>query len=130
MSASQRNKGAAGERELFRLLSNDLGHAVQRNLTQARGGGADTISIPGFSIEVKRQERLSLAAWWRQAVEQAGSDIPILFYRASRQPWRAVLGLHAMDELFHHDDVAVVEYDVAVRYIKAQLPERFKGLLE
>ncbi|MHB1322328.1 MAG: putative PDDEXK endonuclease [Acidithiobacillus ferrivorans] len=96
MSASQRNKGAAGERELFALLTEQLGVTVTRNLTQTRGGGADALDVPGWAIECKRCEALSLASWWNQARRQA-DDLdrkPALFYRQSRKPWRAVLDLH------------------------------------
>ena len=93
MSASQRNKGQRGEREVLRLLGDELGQALQRNLQQTREGGADCICIKGFAVEVKRQERLSRPAWWRQAVEQAarvGAE-PMLLYRRSREPWQAFI---------------------------------------
>ena len=96
MSASQRNKGAAGERELFALLTEQLGVTVTRNLTQTRGGGADALDVPGWAIECKRCEAISIASWWNQATRQADQTgrKPILFYRQSRKPWRAVLDLH------------------------------------
>lgn len=88
MSASQRNKGASAERALFRLLSDELGTAVERNLSQTRGGGADCLSIDGLAIEVKRQEKGFQESWWQQATQQAGSDrVPVVAYRRSRQPW-------------------------------------------
>jgi len=88
---SSRNKGAAGERELLKLLGEELGVILQRNLQQTRAGGADCIELKGFAIEVKRVERYNRLAWWRQACEQAealGAE-PILFYRRSREPWTA-----------------------------------------
>ena len=96
MSAMQRRKGQAGERELFALLSDEIGLVVRRNVDQARQGGADGLDIPGWAVEVKRQETLSIPAWWAQAERQADTlnRRPILFYRASRKPWRAVLDLH------------------------------------
>lgn len=102
MSAMQRTKGAAAERELFNLLRDELGIVVERNLVQSRSGGADSVSIPGLSIEVKRHESEFREAWWTQAVEQAGEDVPVLAYRKSRQPWRfavplAWVGSSAMD---------------------------------
>jgi len=96
MSAMQRNKGSRGERELFALLSVELGIVITRNLQQTRSGGADALDVPGWSIEVKRQEALSIASWWTQTqrqAEQTGRK-PALFYRQSRKPWRAVLDLH------------------------------------
>ncbi len=93
MSASQRNKGAGDERELFAALSELLGFAVRRNIGQARAGGADGLDVPGWAIEVKRCERLELAAWWAQAARQAEATNrkPLLFYRQSRRPWLAVV---------------------------------------
>lgn len=91
MSASQRRKGAAAEREVLRLLGEELGEALSRNLSQTREGGADCIAVRGWAIEVKRQERLSRPAWWRQAVEQAErvGARPMLLYRRSREAWTA-----------------------------------------
>ena len=96
MSASQRNKGASAERELFKLLSEQLGMAVARNFDQTWKGGADTLSVEGWAIEVKRVESLAIASWWNQATRQAERTgrKPALFYRQSRKPWRAVLDLH------------------------------------
>ena len=93
MTAMQRNKGSSAERELFALLSDLLGFAVRRNIGQARAGGADGLDVPGWAIECKRCERLGISAWWSQAVRQAEATgcKPVLFYRQSRQPWRAVL---------------------------------------
>ena len=100
MSAMSRNKGAAAEREVLRLLGEELGEALERNLSQSRAGGADCICVRGFAIEVKRHERLSRPAWWRQACEQAqaiGAE-PLLLYRRSCKPgerkadvWRAFI---------------------------------------
>ena len=96
MAKMQRDKGARSERELFGLLSEQLGIVVQRNLVQTRDSGADSLSIPGFSIEVKRQEIPFRQAWWDQVNatrHQNGGVIPILFYRQSRHPWTAVFDL-------------------------------------
>ncbi len=97
MSAASRNKGAAAERELLKLLGEELGHVLQRNITQTRGGGADCLEVKGFAIEIKRQERMSRPAWWRQACEQAErvNAEPMLFYRRNREPWRAYI--HTID---------------------------------
>lgn len=93
MSAMQRSKGARAEREVLRLLGEELGQVLERNLSQTREGGADCLCVKGFAIEVKRQESLSRPAWWRQACEQAdraGAE-PMLLYRRSREPWRALI---------------------------------------
>ncbi|RYY56234.1 MAG: hypothetical protein EOO24_62900 [Comamonadaceae bacterium] len=93
MSAASRRKGAVAERELCKLLADELGIEVRRNVDQARAGGADCLMVPGFAIEVKRREMLARPTWWKQAVEQgikAGAE-PVVFYRQSRQPWRALM---------------------------------------
>lgn len=128
MSAAQRNKGACGERELFNLLTDHLGFVVRRNLSQTRGGGADGIDVPGFAIEVKRQETLALPAWWAQTVAQAGCNlIPILFYRQSRQPWRAVIDLHHLDPKTYYlpnSATAVVSFDTATTFMRERIGVR------
>lgn len=87
----KRLKGAQGERELAKLLEDELGFVVTRNLGQARDGG-DDITIQKFRIEVKRQERLSVMAWCEQ-VEQAckTGDVPVVAFRQNGKPWRVVL---------------------------------------
>ena len=99
MSASQRNKGAAAEREVLRLLGAELGQQLQRNLQQTRAGGGDCLDVWGYVIEVKRQEALSRPAWWRQACRQAkGIGEPMLLYRRNREPWQA--WIHTRDGLY------------------------------
>lgn len=116
MSASQRRKGAAGERELFRLLSDELGFVVRRNVDQARAGGADCVELPGFSVECKRHERLALPAWWRQAVRQgqAMQAEPIVWFRQSRQPWRALIA--KADGSYR-----IAEWEESVMYVREKL---------
>lgn len=93
MSASQRRKGQAAERELCKKLSEELGIEVRRNVDQARAGGADCLELPGFAIECKRQERLARPTWWAQAVEQGvkAQAEPIVFYRRNGEPWQALV---------------------------------------
>ena len=93
MSKASRDKGARAEREVLKLLGDELGEILTRNLQQTREGGADCLAVKGFAIEVKRQERLSRPAWWAQAVEQAqrvGAE-PMLLYRRNREKWKAFI---------------------------------------
>jgi hypothetical protein len=99
VSASSRTKGQAGEREIAALIRDLTGWDVRRRVRQ-HDGDSDLMGVPGWSIEVKRRARAlrsDIAAWWKQAVEQAGAgDWPVLFFRADRDAWRAVwpLGVH------------------------------------
>lgn len=93
MSASQRRKGAGGEREAYRLLADQLGDIVERrDLSQSRDGGGD-IRIPAARVlvEVKRVERSSIPAWLRQARQSAevqGEDwVGVVLWRRNMNPW-------------------------------------------
>ena len=88
-----RNKGAAAERELAQILSDELGFVVKRKLGQARDSG-DDIQVGKFRIEAKRRETLALPAWCRQIEEHCQpGEVPIVAYRTNGQPWRVVLKL-------------------------------------
>jgi len=88
---SSRTKGANAERELARLLMEQLPLEIRRNLVQYQAGGVDLTGLP-WSLEVKRHEKLSLGTWWNQATAQANaSEPPALAYRLSRRPWRFVV---------------------------------------
>lgn len=92
MSGMQRNKGKAGEREIAALVRDLTGWDVRRRVRQ-HDGDSDLEGVPGWSVEVKRHRSASaadVAAWWRQAVAQAGVTTPVLFYRLDRCDWRAV----------------------------------------
>lgn len=108
MSASPgrgaRNKGAAGERELAKLITAES-KRLGLPLTVLRGHGqsapragriaqsADCHGLPEHHIETKRQERIEIEKWCRQAEADAGELVPLVVWRRSRQPWRVTLPL-------------------------------------
>jgi Holliday junction resolvase len=98
MGKSQRDKGKRGERDFLNQLGELLGDRLARNLNQSDGGGCDCISIPGYAIEVKRHESLSVGSWWKQAQQQAqaAGAVPVLAYRQSRKPWVVVVPLERL----------------------------------
>lgn len=87
--ARSRTKGQAGEREVCKLLRENLGGDFTRNLDQARDGGGD-VPCGIYLIEVKRVAKSALPSWWAQAVASAKAKgkIPALWYRSDRKPWR------------------------------------------
>jgi Holliday junction resolvase len=105
MSKMSKRKGKAGEREFTKLLSTLLGNISRKRrvvglpaisamaIATPEDNGSDIYSIPGLSIEVKRQETLSVGSWWNQTVRQAENDggIPVLAYRRNREKWTIVL---------------------------------------
>ena len=100
--ARSRRKGQTGEREVAAMLSENLGGEFKRNLDQTRDGGGD-IDCGRYLVEVKRVQRASVAAWWKQAVASAkrAGKVPCLWYRADRKPWRVVLPLPQAWETEH-----------------------------
>ncbi len=103
----QRTKGKAGEREIAALVRDLTGWDVRRRVRQ-HDGDSDLDGVPGWSVEVKRHraaQRHQIAAWWAQTVQQATQVpagppevatnripclLPVLFFRADRDQWRAV----------------------------------------
>lgn len=118
MSAMSRRKGAAAEREISKLLADELGIEVTRNTDPNRVKGGDILTIPGYSVEVKRCETLRRPTWWAQAVRQAARVKlePVVMYRQSRKPWRALIGAEG-----GYADVSMAEAMDAMRDKLARL---------
>jgi len=98
MAINGKKKGEAGEREAAAYLTKilELDEKAERELGQARKGGADILGIGHFIFEVKRQEKLELRKWWRQVAKAARNSenafaIPVVIYRRNRQPWRILI---------------------------------------
>lgn len=107
MGIDIRQKGAEGERQVIQMLTpiittvmreldfppDKIAQAlkmVQRNQNQSAVGGNDLSNTFGLSIEVKRQEQLSVNTWWKQCEDAAkrNNELPVLIYRQNRKPWR------------------------------------------
>ena len=88
-----RNKGKAAESEFINMFQTLFPETIERNLEQVRSGGSDVSGSEPFVIEIKRVEKLDFPSWWRQvrAATKAVSDIPVVAYRQSRQPWKFLL---------------------------------------
>ena len=86
MSAMQQFKSQAAESEIAALVRELTGWDVRRRVRQ-HDGDSDLQSVRGWSVKVKRHRsaaRGDIAAWWRQAVAQAGELLPVLFFRVDR----------------------------------------------
>lgn len=93
MGASQRRKGAAGERELANILTEQLGFAVKRNIGQARDGG-DDITTGRFRWEVKRRAGIAVHEWVDQAIAASGpGNTPVVACRGDGKGWLVVMRL-------------------------------------
>lgn len=93
---ASRNKGAAAERELAAMLSDELGFPIKRKLGQAREGG-DDIQVENYRLEVKRREKLAIESWCKQVEEVAeAGEWPVVVFRRSGQKWRAVVPIELL----------------------------------
>lgn len=93
---SQR-KGKSGEREVARLLADELGplEITRTSLLQAGDGDTSDIWVAGFDIEIKRYSRATealIADWWSQARARCREgQTPVLAYRGNHMEWRFVV---------------------------------------
>ena len=95
MGASQRAKGAAGEREWDAYLNTNGHPGEPRLLGQARDGGGDVLRPP-FLYEVKRYHAIAVRKWLDQAqasvVNYKGVEIPVVAMREDgRKDWMVLL---------------------------------------
>lgn len=120
---NSRTKGNNAERDVSKLLYDELGIRLVRNLEQSRSGGHDlTPEVSGglmdsYAIEIKRYAKITTAmlrGFWLQACEQAqrANKIPVLIYRQDRGDWLTVIPLHqinpALSESNNFDSVAIL----------------------
>lgn len=105
MGSASRRKGVAGEREVAALfqaagfavrgLEGEGDHLV---IHQAPANPAGPFwfvrNVPPLHSEVKRQERLRLPEWLRQAEREAPQGtVPLVCFRQNRGEWYAVTRL-------------------------------------
>lgn len=92
-------KGKDGEREAIKFLQpivNEIAQevgveapALHRNQNQSALGGYDIDGLDWLALEIKRQEQLSLNAWWKQVNKaRSGSQEAVVMFRQNRKPWR------------------------------------------
>lgn len=98
MSKSQRNKGAAFEREVAAELTKVLGYEVKRQLGQARDGGHDIDLQNGILVECKRRKSFAtLYDWMAQCVAACAmrnaTALPMLVVRADGEESLVVVRL-------------------------------------
>lgn len=73
--------------ELKDLLGLDVRRRVRNH-----AGESDLTGMPGWAVECKHCATPALPAWWKQTVSQAQrGEIPVLFYKLPRKPFRAVV---------------------------------------
>jgi len=87
---ASRVKGANGERELAKKLTEYLGVEASRGCQHA--GGVESpdikVSIPGVHIECKRVERLNIYDAMEQSTRDSGeTELPTVCFRKNNEEW-------------------------------------------
>ena len=91
---NSRQKGAAGERELARLLRQYGYHCRRGQQYSGASGDADVVGLPGIHIECKRVERLDLYGAMAQAKGDArDGELPAVFHRKNNHQWLVTMPL-------------------------------------
>jgi len=103
-----RQKGANAEREIAKILLDELGMTFKRDLEQYRAADhGDLICDEPFPfvIEVKRYKSgcAPQPAWWDQVcgAAQACHKLPLLVYKYNHQQWRWRLPAQVLIDLGH-----------------------------
>lgn len=95
MGRKSRDKGGRGEREGASFWSSVWGVVSRRG--QQRSGSPDSPDIihdmAGVHVEVKRCEAGNPYAWMQQAVDDAGSNIPVVIHRRNHKDWLLIMRL-------------------------------------
>lgn len=90
---NSRNKGAAGERELAKILRG-YGYKESRRGQQycGKNGDADVIGLPGIHIECKRVEHLNIYDAMKQSQNDSkDGETPTVFHRKNNRPWMVTM---------------------------------------
>ena len=111
MGKMQRTKGAAGEREIVGILKSWGFIHARRTAPMQSGGGyhrsltedisyPDVEGVPGYFLEVKRQEKTSIWKWLKQALKDCPQDkTPLVVFRRSRSEWYVALEFEELLDL-------------------------------
>lgn len=98
MPVSERRKGLRGQQEVQRAIQ-DAGLTLRR-VSHQGDALVDTSDGHRLHIETKRQERIQLPLWLRQAADEAPRGaVPVVAFRQSREKWYVCLPLEALLDL-------------------------------
>lgn len=91
---NSREKGARGERELARKLT-EYGFPCRRGQQfSGANGDADVVGIDGLHIECKRVQKLNLTDALMQSIRDArDGEMPVVMHRRDHEEWKVTLRL-------------------------------------
>ena len=115
---NSRLKGASWERQLAKMVYEELGIEVKRDLEQYRSADrGDLIGLDGWTIEAKRYAKNVggnfKPEWWKQVTTAANANgtQPVLIYKYDRQPVKCVVFLSSINaDYAGKDNVATISF--------------------
>ena len=115
---NSRVKGASWERQLAKMVYEELGIEVKRDLEQYRSADrGDLIGLDGWTIEAKRYAKNVggnfKPEWWKQVTTAANANgtQPVLIYKYDRQPVKCVVFLSSINaDYAGKDNVATISF--------------------
>lgn len=97
---NSRQKGAKGEREVAKLLS-DRGYHCRRGQQFNGLEGEDVVGLDYMHIEVKRVQNLNLYNAYLQAKRDSkNNNRPLVFHRKNNQKWLVSMDFDTFIELY------------------------------
>ena len=101
MSRLSRSKGAQFERAICKIIFEELGLNVRRNLSQYQESDLGDIELEPFLIECKRYASGNWfqKPWWEQTKTAAAKQnmIPVLIWKYDRQPIRVTVPMYMIN---------------------------------
>lgn len=96
---SSRRKGKAAELEIVHI-ARAAGFPEARRTGPTGQIRGDIDNVPPLYLEVRRRENLAIPSWAREVEAEApAGQIPVVVFRRSQEPWRAVLPFGDLLEL-------------------------------
>jgi len=105
---NSRRKGADGERELAKYLSEHGYEARRGQQYSGANGDADVEGLEGIHIECKRVEQLNIDKALAQSISDSYADsikqgkkiTPVVFHRRNRTEWKVTMRAEDFLELY------------------------------
>jgi hypothetical protein len=99
---NSKNKGAVGEREAAKVLTDMFGVECKRGV-QYQGGpdSPDVTGLPGVHVEVKRVQNFSVKGTIDQIEKDRGDKPALIMHRRNNAPWLAIVPMDQLIDLIN-----------------------------
>ena len=110
---NSRAKGAAGERELSKVLGEILGVKMRRGQQYSGlAGNADVVGVDGLHVECKRVQNLNVSKAIAQAIaDSKPGSVPVVAHRKNGEQWLLTC---CLDDVVELSRVIVTTVDAVV----------------